>query len=101
MRTCPNCNSQSIPAWRLVFQALGIPGVVAECKECSAVVFLKGVNNPLAFFILEIAFYVLLFFLIVWSINWLGVMWPAFVIAVLLFLARLWLKSKESLDYVR
>lgn len=101
MRDCPHCQKTKISEWKLVLQSVGVPAVVAECESCHAVVFIRSSDNPLIYIGLEFAFYFMALFLAIWSANFFGVMWPGVVLAIVLFFVRLYVKSKERLDYLR
>lgn len=84
-----------------MLQHIGIPGIVADCNSCQAVVFIRGSSNPILEIALELSTYALIIVLILWSFNVFGVMWPSVPIFITLYFGRLYIKARQKLDYVR
>lgn len=81
-----------------MLQYFGVPGVVAACTQCHAVVSIRQSNNLIIDLLLEGAVYVFILALLFWSKNVFGAAWPGVVIGLLLFLGRLYLKASGPLD---
>ena len=101
MRNCPNCGEGEIEEWRLVLQYLGVPAIVAECKKCHAVVFIRERRNIFIDIARDISIYAAIIILMICSFNITQKFWPGIVFGIVVYVGYICVKSKEKLEYVR
>ena len=96
MRKCPNCDSSTISILKLAFQRF-VPGIVASCDNCYAIVDIK--NND-SLFSAVIAEWILTVFLLA-SFVYFEVLWSGIVFFIAWRLIRFYFKLKGSLVNVQ
>jgi len=92
MRDCPNCGEPCISSAKLAVQGF-IPGVVAACTNCHAMVEFKNDDGVLSAVVAEWTLAVLLFA----SFLYFGVLWVGLVMFVTWRLLRLYFRVKGPL----
>ena len=81
----------------LFFDALGVSGVVASCKQCHAVAYVRASNNLLVDVVKEIVFAASLVFLMIAF----GSVWVGAGLIIVWSLLRLVIKTLRPLSYIQ
>jgi len=104
MRNCPKCGEETISNKELFFSSIGIPGVVAHCRKCYAMVSAQDTKRGFfgeifyLFFDLYFVYFVILS-LAIWSLVNFSTIWVGIIIFSAWRLLRTYLSIIGPLDY--
>ena len=92
MRSCPECGEQTISTLKLALQNY-IPGVVAACRKCHAMVDFKSRDGVFSMILAE---WIILGLLIL-SLMYFGMLWIGIAIFIIWRLIRIYFRVKGPL----